>query len=88
MTNEAIPEVYVLWHPGFPNGEALAQRIYRWVRPNGLGPQVFYRSLPAPGAGPDGLPPPIPRDSRAGLCADVLARYPSPASTTCRCSSC
>ncbi len=76
MTNEAIPEVYVLWHPGFLNGEALAQRIYRWVRPNGLGPQVFYRSLPAPGVGPDGLPPPIPRDSRAGLCADTLARYP------------
>ena len=50
MATEEIPEVYVLWHPAFPNGEALAQRIYRWVRPKGLGPQVFYRSLPAPEA--------------------------------------
>mgnify|MGYP000001617445 FL=1 len=76
MATEEIPEVYVLWHPAFPNGEALAQRIYRWVRPKGLGPQVFYRSLPAPEAGPGGLPPPIPRDSRAGLDTKLVARYP------------
>lgn len=44
-----IPEVYVLWHPQCPLGEALAKRIYSWLRPgNGLGPQVFYRSLAAP----------------------------------------
>lgn len=29
MTNETISEVYVLWHPGFANGGALAQRIFR-----------------------------------------------------------
>lgn len=61
----AIPEVYVLWHPGFAEGEALARRIYQWLRADGLGLQVFYRSLPAPGAPAGGLPPPLPRESRA-----------------------
>lgn len=76
MTNETISEVYVLWHPGFANGEALAQHIYRWVRPNGLGPQVFYRSAPSPEAPPNGLPPPLPQDCRQGFSSQSLARYP------------
>lgn len=60
-----IPEIYVLWHPRCEPGEALATRIYGWLRPgNGLGPQVFYRSLPAPEAPPGGLPLPLPGESR------------------------
>lgn len=61
-----IPEVFVLWHPACRLGEALAHRLYAWLRPgNGLGPQVFYRSLKAPEAPPGGLPPPLPGESRA-----------------------
>jgi hypothetical protein len=60
-----IPEMYVLWHPRCEAGEALATRIYGWLRPgNGLGPQVFYRCLPAPEAPPSGLPPPLPGEQR------------------------
>lgn len=65
MTDPAIPEVYVLWHPGFSEGEGLARQIYQWFRADGLGLQVFYRSLPAPRAPLGGLPPPLPRESRA-----------------------
>ena len=75
MTSGLIPEVYVLWHPGFANGEALAQRVLGWLRPHGLGPHVFYRSLPAPGALPGCLPPPIPGDSRPALAPGDVARY-------------
>jgi hypothetical protein len=58
---EAVPEVYVLWHPRCALGEPAARAIYDWLRPgNGLGPQVFYRSLPAPEAPPGGLPRPLP----------------------------
>lgn len=64
-TTVPIPEVYVLWHPRCQFGEHLARRIHVWLRPgNGLGPQVFYRSLPAPDAHPAGLPPPLPGESR------------------------
>ena len=60
-----VPEMYVLWHPRCEPGEALATRIHGWLRPgNGLGPQVFYRCLPAPEAPPGGLPPPLPGESR------------------------
>jgi hypothetical protein len=60
-----IPEVYVLWHPACTLGEKLARRIHAWLRPgHGLGPQVFYRCLPAPGAPAGGLPPPLPGESR------------------------
>ncbi|WP_300437191.1 toll/interleukin-1 receptor domain-containing protein [Zoogloea sp.] len=78
--NEVVPEVYVLWHPGFSEGEALARTIYGWVRPNGLGPQVFYRSLPAPEAPkppeslPHVLPPCIPRERRKE--SGEFPRYP------------
>lgn len=62
-----IPEVFVIWHPACPFGETLARRIYQWLRPgNGLGPEVFYRSLPAPEAPPGGLPPPLPGEHRPG----------------------
>jgi len=55
-----VPEIYVLWHPECALGEPLAQRILRWLRPgNGFGPDVFYRSLPAPGKK---LPPGLPND--------------------------
>lgn len=62
-----IPEVYVLWHPACGLGELLARRIHTWLRPgNGLGPQVYYRSLKAPEAPAGGLPPPLPGESRPG----------------------
>jgi hypothetical protein len=60
-----IPEVFILWHPHCQLGETLARRIFEWLRPgNGLGPEVFYRSLPAPEAQPNGLPPALPGESR------------------------
>ena len=68
-----IPEVYVLWHPACTVGEALARRIHGWLRPGpGLGPQVFYRSLPAPEAPAGGLPPPLPGEVRQGAPAPVV----------------
>lgn len=61
-----IPEVYVLWHPRFEAGEGLARRIHTWLRPDhGLGPRVYYRSLPAPGAPAGGLPPRLPGEEGA-----------------------
>jgi len=67
QTRQLIPEVYILWHRKFPLGHALASRIFRWLRPgNGFGPDVFYRSLPAPGADENGLPPPLPHENRPG----------------------
>lgn len=63
--NVPIPEIFILWHPNCVLGEALARRIISWLRPgNGLGPEVFYRSLPAPDARPNGLPPPLPGEAR------------------------
>jgi TIR domain len=60
-----IPEVYILWHPRCALGEALAREIMPWLRPgNGLGPEVFYRSLPAPEVQADGLPPGLPGEAR------------------------
>ncbi len=60
-----IPEIYGLWHPRCAVGEFLASRIFAWLRPgNGLGPQVFFRSLPAPEAPAGGLPPPLPGEIR------------------------
>jgi hypothetical protein len=68
-----IPEIFVLWHPRCPLGEKLARRILQWLRPgNGLGPEVFYRSLPAPEASPNGLPPPLPGEAR--LTSDTYTR--------------
>jgi hypothetical protein len=58
----AIPEVYILWHPNFDLGGTFAEKVTAWLRPgNGLGPEVFYRSLPAPGAAAGELPLPLPR---------------------------
>lgn len=63
-----IPEVFVLWHPRCALGELLARRIHAWLRPgNGLGPHVFYRSLPAPEAPTGGLPLPLPGEFRPGV---------------------
>lgn len=60
-----IPEVYVLWHPHCAVGERLATSILGWLRPGiGLGPQVFYRSLPAPGGDRYALPLPLPGETR------------------------
>lgn len=60
-----IPEVFILWHPNCGLGEPLARRIIAWLRPgNGLGPEVFYRSLPSPEAKPNGLPAPLPGEER------------------------
>jgi hypothetical protein len=70
-----IPEVYVLWHPRCELGEFLARRIYGWLRPgNGLGPQVFYRSLPAPEAPVGGLPPPLPGETRGSPSTSTAPR--------------
>jgi len=64
-TTTPIPEVYVLWHPRCQLGEVLARRIHGWLRPgSALGPQVYYRSLPAPEAPSAGLPPPLPGETR------------------------
>lgn len=71
--NTPIPEIFVLWHPQCPLGEKLARRILEWLRPgNGLGPEVFYRSLPAPRAPSNGLPPPLPGEAR--LTSDATTR--------------
>jgi hypothetical protein len=60
-----IPEIFILWHPKCPLGDQLARRIFAWLRPGkGLGPEVFYRSLPAPGSPVGGLPPALPGESR------------------------
>jgi hypothetical protein len=60
-----IPQVFVLWHPRCQIGETLARRIFAWLRPgNGLGPEVFFRSLPAPGNSDNRLPPLLPGESR------------------------
>ena len=70
-----IPEIFVLWHPRCALGEKLARRILEWLRPgNGLGPEVFYRSLPAPGAPPNGLPLPLPGEARPTSNANARAR--------------
>ncbi len=62
-----IPEVYILWHADCGIGETLARRIHAWLRPgNGLGPEVFYRCLPAPGEPARGLPLAIPGEPRCG----------------------
>jgi hypothetical protein len=70
-----IPEIFVLWHPRCPLGEKLARRILEWLRPgNGLGPEVFYRSLPAPEAPLNGLPPPLPGEARLSSDASTSTR--------------
>jgi hypothetical protein len=56
-------------HPVAPQckiGKPLARDIMTWLRPgnNGLGPEVFFRSSPAPEAEPHGLPPPLPFETR------------------------
>lgn len=57
-----IPQVFVLWHPRYKYGERLSRRILQWLRPgNGLGPDVFYRSLP--GRDRTSLPIPLPDPS-------------------------
>ena len=61
-----IPQVFVLWHPQCAYGERMARRILQWLRPgNGLGPDVFYRCLPAPEAVRNGLPPALPGEARS-----------------------
>lgn len=65
-SGRTIPEVYVLWHPGCQMGEALASSIYAWLRPgHGLGPDVYFRSLPRPGRAGDPLPLPLPGEQRS-----------------------
>lgn len=77
-----IPEVYVLWHPDSALGERLARRIHAWLRPgNGLGPQVFYRSFPAPEAPKGGLPPRLPGEHRPGPAAAEIQQPPLGAHT-------
>jgi hypothetical protein len=70
-----IPEIYVLWHPRCAIAEPIAKRIHDWLRPgNGLGPRVFYRSPPAPGAPPGGLPLALPGEHRPGAPAQRSPR--------------
>ena len=71
---KTIPEVYVLWHPKCPIGERLASEIYSWLRPgHGLGPDVFFRTLPRPEPSDDPLPLPIPGEAR-----DTIPMAPTP----------
>src|SRR5262245_35084447 len=70
LPKDPLPEIYVLWHPKCPIGKAAAQAIYEWLRPGyGLGPKVFYRSLPAPGSD-NGLPLPLPGELRKALATE------------------
>lgn len=63
--NARIPEIYILWHPRCAIGQPLARRMLRWLRPgHGFGPDVFFRSLPAPGSAPGSLPAPLPHERR------------------------
>jgi TIR domain len=79
MTDRTIPEVYVLWHPGCQLGEALASSIYAWLRPgHGLGPDVFFRSLPRPDGGADPLPLPLPGEERRDAAGTAPQRDPNP----------
>lgn len=78
---QPIPEVFVLWHPSCALGEVLARRIYAWLRPgNGLGPEVFYRSLAAPEATAGGLPSPLPGEQnwRRSRSTCAITRGPWP----------
>jgi len=60
-----IPEVYVLWHPDCFWGKELSHRIYDWLRPgHGLGPQVFFRSLPDPKNPEQVIPVALPGEIR------------------------
>lgn len=62
-----IPEIYVLWHPRCAQGNALAHHVYDWLRPgHGMGPQVFFRSLPDPVSPESIIPLPLPGENRAG----------------------
>jgi SLOG cluster2/TIR domain len=52
--------IYILWHPNFAGGLALARRIYNWFRLETMeGIPVFFRSDSAPGAN---TPLPVPDD--------------------------
>jgi hypothetical protein len=52
--------IYVLWHPDFEDGEAIAYQIYRWFRLDSMeGIPVFFRSPDAPG---QDTPPDVPDD--------------------------
>src|SRR5512146_287617 len=71
-----VPEVFVLWHPRCELGKALAHRIHAWLRPgNGLGPEVFFRCLPAPGEPPGVLPPELPGETRALLAGSPTRQF-------------
>ena len=77
LAKNAVPDVYVLWHPKCVLGEIIAKEISAWLRPGfALGPRVFYRSLPAPGAPADGLPLAIPGESRSSGSSGVAIVIP------------
>jgi hypothetical protein len=60
-----IPEVYVLWHPSCVIAGTLARSILCWLRPGiGMGPEVYYRSAPAPGRDQHDLPLPLPGETK------------------------
>ncbi|HEX2826294.1 MAG TPA: TIR domain-containing protein [Burkholderiales bacterium] len=62
--SDAIPEIYVLWHPKCEVGETLARSVYGWLRPgNGRGPKVYYRSEPDPTGARGKLPLPLPGET-------------------------
>jgi hypothetical protein len=70
-TKTPIPEIYILWHPSCVIGEPLAKRISEWLRPgNGFGPDVFFRSRPAPATTRDTknvLPLSLANEKRANI---------------------
>lgn len=56
-----IPEVYIFWHRRCDPGFDIAQSIFDWLRPGaGMGPAVFFRSLPEPGHARNEPPAPLP----------------------------
>ena len=70
-----IPEIYVLWHPRCTLGEKLARRILGWIRPReGVGPNVFFRSMTAPGGPVGGLPLPLPGETRGQNTQNTLGQ--------------
>lgn len=70
-----VPEFYVLWHPDCPLGATLATRIYEWLRPgDGLGPHVFYRSLPEPHEVGARLPRALPGEPRGKVAIPATSK--------------
>lgn len=66
-------QIFVLWHPDYAHGAALARSIFDWFRTaEGYGIPVHYRCQPDPRRD-DGFPAPLPFDSATLNLVVVLA---------------